>query len=135
MNKTQDKAKSVAAKPKSRLSAAILESAQDLESLGVMSKRTLRGYEKRCLDSTEPAQAKPAAKPAAKKARPTLHRFTPQDVVRIRAKFSASQGYFAMQLHVSPTTVQQWESGAKTPSPVAAKLLDVVDKHGLKILA
>jgi DNA-binding transcriptional regulator YiaG len=28
-----------------------------------------------------------------------------------------------------------WESGAKRPSDMALKLLDIVEKHGLKVLA
>ena len=31
--------------------------------------------------------------------------------------------------------VEKWESGAKRPSGMALKLLDIVEKHGLKMLA
>jgi putative transcriptional regulator len=33
------------------------------------------------------------------------------------------------------SAVQKWESGAKRPSGMALKLLAVVEKHGLKVLA
>ena len=70
MKNSEDKAKGVGAAgtAKSRMSAAIIESAQDLESLGVISKRTWRGYEKRRLNADELEQPKPAVKqePATK---------------------------------------------------------------------
>jgi putative transcriptional regulator len=31
--------------------------------------------------------------------------------------------------------VEKWETGVKKPSGMALKLLDIVQKHGLKILA
>jgi len=34
-------------------------------------------------------------------------------------------------LNISASTVQKWESGAKRPSGVALKLLDVVSRHGV----
>jgi len=46
-----------------------------------------------------------------------------------------SQPGFARYLNTSESTVQKWESGAKRPSGMALKLLAVVEKHGLKVLA
>lgn len=46
-----------------------------------------------------------------------------------------SQPVFARYLNTSASTVQKWESGAKRPSGMALKLLAVVEKHGLKVLA
>jgi DNA-binding transcriptional regulator YiaG len=46
-----------------------------------------------------------------------------------------SQPVFARYLNTSESTVQKWESGAKRPSGMALKLLAVVEKHGLKVLA
>jgi putative transcriptional regulator len=42
---------------------------------------------------------------------------------------------FAAVLNTSVSTVQKWESGSKQPSGMALKLLAVVEKHGLKVLA
>ncbi|KAI3601202.1 Antitoxin to RelE-like translational repressor toxin (plasmid) [Cupriavidus necator H850] len=36
-----------------------------------------------------------------------------------------------MYLNTSTSTVQKWESGQKQPSGMAARLLQVVKKHGL----
>ncbi len=134
MKKSQGRQQAADRKPKSLAMAAALEAAQGLAGLGAISKKTLRGYEKECLE-VEGADAVESAKRAPRKVRPATCRITATDVARIRAKVCASQGYFAMQLQVSPSTVQQWESGAKKPGPMAAKLLEVVDKHGLEVLA
>ena len=41
----------------------------------------------------------------------------------------------AERTNTSESTVEKWESGAKKPSGMALKLLDMVEKHGLKVLA
>jgi putative transcriptional regulator len=46
-----------------------------------------------------------------------------------------SQPVFACYLNTSESTVEKWETGAKKPSGMALKLLNVVEKHGLEILA
>lgn len=101
-------------KPKSAAMAAVLELAGDMERSGLINKRTMREYEELC---TVPPE------------------YTPADVVKIRRRVHASQGFFARSLNVSPSAVQQWESGAKRPSGSAAKLLSVIEKHGLEVLA
>ena len=101
-------------KPKSEAMAAVLEAASDLERSGLISKKTMREYEELC-----------AAPPD----------YTAKDVARIRHRVHASQGFFARSLNVSASAVQQWEAGVKKPSGPAAKLLAVVDKHGLEVLA
>ena len=42
---------------------------------------------------------------------------------------------FARYLNTSESTVQKWETGHKQPSGMALKLLRVVEKHGLEVLA
>jgi putative transcriptional regulator len=46
-----------------------------------------------------------------------------------------SQPVFARYLNTSESTVEKWETGAKRPSGMALKLLAVVQKHGLNVLA
>jgi len=41
---------------------------------------------------------------------------------------------FAAYLNTSVSTVQKWEVGEKTPSGTALKLLDLVERKGLKAL-
>jgi putative transcriptional regulator len=59
----------------------------------------------------------------------------PRRIKRIREKQRVSQPVFARYLNTSESTVEKWESGAKKPSGMALKLLNVVEKHGLKVLA
>ena len=55
-------------------------------------------------------------------------KYKAKDIKRIRATGQYSQGIFARILNVSIKTVQSWESGARMPSHVALRLLEVVDK-------
>ena len=83
--------------------------------VGTIDKATMREFDESCL-------AKPAGMDALR-------------IKRIREKLKVSQPVFARYLSVSESTVEKWESGAKRPRGMALKLLSVVEKHGLKILA
>ena len=94
---------------------AIHSAAQGLHRAGAISKATMREYDDLCLDPVKEVTAK--------------------DVVRIRMGVKVSQNLFAHYLNTSPSTVQKWETGAKKPGAITAKLLRVVEKHGLDVLA
>ena len=51
-------------------------------------------------------------------------------VKELRAKTSFSQAAFARLLNVSPSSVRQWESGAKKPDGASRKLLQLLEAHG-----
>jgi putative transcriptional regulator len=59
----------------------------------------------------------------------------PAQIKRLREHHHVSQPIFARYLNTSESTVEKWETGAKRPSGAALKLLQIVEKHGLKILA
>lgn len=59
----------------------------------------------------------------------------PEEIKRIRKGAHVSQPVFARFLNTSEPTVQKWEAGTKRPSGMALKLLAMVEKHGLKVLA
>lgn len=59
----------------------------------------------------------------------------PAQIKAIREKHHVSQPVFARYLNTSESTVEKWERGANRPSGAALKLLAVVQKHGLEILA
>ena len=59
----------------------------------------------------------------------------PKQIKRIREQARVSQPVFARYLNTSESTVQKWEAGTKRPSGMALKLLAVVEKLGLKVLA
>ena len=98
-----------------RLRKAILDSARGLYELGVIDGKTMREFE--------------SLRVAAPKA------YSAEDIRKLRVKEKASQAVFAAYLNTSVSTVQKWEIGDKTPSGPALKLLDLVDRKGLKALA
>jgi putative transcriptional regulator len=59
----------------------------------------------------------------------------PSQIRQIREANHVSQPVFARYLNTSERTVEKWESGAKRPSGMALRLLTVVQKHGLQVLA
>ena len=59
----------------------------------------------------------------------------PAQIKRLREANNVSQPVFARYLNTSESTIEKWETGAKRPSGMALKLLAVVQKHGLQVLA
>ena len=94
---------------------AIHASATALHQVGAIDKATMRGFDESCL-LTPPAMAA-------------------KQIKRIRERAHVSQPVFARYLNTSESTVQKWEAGTKRPSGMALKLLAIVEKHGLKVLA
>jgi len=60
--------------------------------------------------------------------------YSAYEIKRLRLKEKASQAVFAAYLNTSVSTVQKWEIGDKKPSGPALKLLDLVERKGLKAL-
>lgn len=100
---------------RSDISEAIHSSAAMLHEVGAVDKATMRDFDARHLivpSGIEPAQIK-----------------------QLREANNVSQPVFARYLNTSESTVEKWETGAKRPSGMALKLLSVVQKHGLRVLA
>jgi putative transcriptional regulator len=102
-------------KYKSDAFEAIHSSVSGMYRAGTIDKATMRRFDKSCL----------AVPP----------RMEPKRIKRIRLAQHVSQPVFARYLNTSSSTVEKWESGAKKPSGMALKLLDIVEKHGLKVLS
>jgi putative transcriptional regulator len=102
-------------KYKSDAFEAIHSSASALFRVGAIDKATMRRFDESCLSVLEPLK--------------------PRRIKQIRESQHVSQPVFARYLNTSESTVEKWESGAKKPSGMALKLLDIVEKHGLKMLA
>ncbi|MEI6729969.1 MAG: DNA-binding transcriptional regulator [Pseudomonadota bacterium] len=94
---------------------AIHSAAQGLYRAGGIDKKTMREFDASCLVSPSD--------------------FEPEQIKQIRESNHLSQPVFASYLNTSKSTVQKWESGAKHPSGIALKLLSIVQKHGIGILA
>ena len=93
---------------------AIHSSASAMFRVGAIDKATMRQFDASCLAVPEIA---------------------PAQIKRIRESQRVSQPVFARYLNTSESTVEKWETGAKKPSGMALKLLTIVQKHGLKMLA
>ena len=100
---------------KSDAFAAIHASASALHKVGAIDKATMRDFDTSCL-TVPPA-------------------FTPADIQHLREANNVSQPVFARYLNTSESTIEKWETGAKRPSGMACKLLAIVQKHGLQVLA
>jgi putative transcriptional regulator len=100
---------------KSDAFAAIHSAVQGLYRAEAINKATMREFDESCL--VVPTEIEP------------------QQIKQIRENNHVSQPIFARYLNTSESTIQKWETGAKRPSGMALKLLAVVQKHGLKILA
>lgn len=99
----------------SKILKSVHRSAKRLHDTGHMNDLTMREFDALCLDPCP--------------------QFTAKDVMRIRTKNRASQSVFAACLNVGKTTVAAWEQGTKKPSGAASKLLELVDRKGLDVLA
>jgi putative transcriptional regulator len=97
------------------LKQAIHETAQGFYEAGVMTEQTMREFDAMCLSPVKD--------------------YTPIQIKRIRERNKASQAVFAAYLNTSSSTVQKWEQGQKHPSGLALKLLNLIDRHGLALLA
>lgn len=94
---------------------AIHSAAAGMYRVGTIDKATMRHFDESCL-TTPPAIA-------------------PAEIKRLRERNKVSQPVFARYLNTSESTVEKWETGAKKPSGMALKLLAIVEKHGLQVLA
>jgi len=102
-------------KAKSPILPAVHEAAEDLHSIGVIDKTTMREFDALCL--------------------PKVPNYTPKQIQAIRSRCKTSQAVFARYMNVTPSSLQKWEIGTKKPSSVALKLLNLVDRKGLDALA
>ena len=101
-------------KYKSDAYEAIHSAVDGMYRAGTIDKATMREFDEACLSVPPPMDAK--------------------RIKRIRESQKVSQPVFARYLNTSESTVEKWESGAKKPGGMALKLLDLVEKHGLRIL-
>jgi putative transcriptional regulator len=100
---------------RSRIMAAIHETAEDLHTAGLMDKQTMRKFDEACLTPVRSLSAK--------------------EIRAIREREGASQAVFARYLNVTTGLVSQWERGEKHPQGTSLKLLALVAKSGLEAVA
>ncbi len=88
---------------------------ESLETIGAISKVTMREFDAACLE------------PVAE--------LNPDQIRALREREHLSQAVFASYLNVSKNLVSDWERGKKRPGGPALKLLNVIQKHGLEVVA
>jgi putative transcriptional regulator len=100
---------------KSDAFAAIHASATALHKVGAIDKATMRDFDAASLSAAP--------------------EFSATEIQKLRQRHHVSQPVFARYLNTSESTIEKWESGVKRPSGMALKLLAIVEKHGLSVLA
>lgn len=100
---------------KSPAAAAIHEGVSDLYKAGAVGKVTMRKFDALCLTP--------------------IQEMTPRKIRALRTREKTSQTVFAAYLNVTPGLVSKWERGEKRPQGATLKLLSLVDKKGLEIVA
>ena len=102
------------AKPQSRILSEVHESASDLHSIGLISKRRMAEYDALCNLSV-----------------PDI---APEKIKSLRESANLSQAVFAAVINASVSTVQKWEIGDKKPSGPSLKLLNLIQRKGLDVV-
>lgn len=102
-------------KKRSKILDAVHETARGLHSAGAIDQVTMRHFDSLCLPTVEPLR--------------------PDQIKRIRERSNVSQAVFAALLNTSVSTIQKWEIGQKRPTGTALKLLHLVQKQGLDVVA
>ncbi len=100
---------------RSRIMAAIHETAEDLHAAGLVDKHTMRKFDAACLTTVRPLSA--------------------AEIRALREREGASQAVFARYLNVTTSLVSQWERGQKHPQGASLKLLALVARSGLESVA
>lgn len=91
------------------------DTVQGLRAADVMDTTTMREFDALCL--------------------PPIQTYSAAQIKRLRLRVKASQAVFAAYLNTSASTVQKWEQGQKHPNGPSLKLLNLVDRKGLDVLA
>jgi len=95
--------------------AAIHETMEALHDIGAIEKRTMREFDEVCLTPVDV--------------------LAPDEIKAIRMRECISQSVFARYLNVSKNLVSDWERGVKKPGGPALRLLTVIQKKGLEMIA
>ncbi|HEY4902456.1 MAG TPA: DNA-binding transcriptional regulator [Candidatus Sulfotelmatobacter sp.] len=100
---------------RSEAMSAIHETMEALRDVGAIGKRTMRQFDDACLTAVRPLK--------------------PREIRAIRERERVSQTVFANYLNVTSSLVSKWERGEKRPSGASLKLLSLVEKKGLAVIA
>ncbi len=103
----------------SRLTEAILETAEGMHRIGIMDDETYRQITIRHLGDAPLTTAAPISGP---------------EIRSLREKARLSQAAFARYLNLTPGYVSQLERGAKQPKGPALALLNIIRRKGVEVM-
>ena len=98
-----------------KVQETLSEMAKDLHEVGAIDKTTLRKFD---IKSLSPVPD-----------------YTANQISLIRHKLGFSQAVFAAYLNVSDRAVKKWEHGETKPRGGTLKLLSIVDRKGIEVIA
>ena len=99
-------------RPKSEAMASVHEAIADLHGIGLVDKATMRRFDTMCLA--------------------VVPEYSPGEIRALRERLNISQTVLASAINASANSIQKWERGVKRPSGTALKLLNLLDRKGLK---
>ena len=100
---------------RSEVVASIHETTVELHGAGAMDELTMREFDEACLTPVQPLK--------------------PSYIRTLRRREGASQAVFARYLNVTTGLVSQWERAEKHPQGSSVKLLSLVARHWLEMVA
>ncbi len=95
--------------------ASVHERTSDFYRDGSLDKKTMPEFDVLCLTPVQ--------------------KMTPEKIRALREREKNSQTVFAAYLNVTPSLVSKWERGEKHPQGASLKLLSLVEKKGLEVVA
>ena len=90
---------------------SVKDTVTDLHNAGLVDDVTMKNIESLCI--------------------PEVKEYDAAYIANLRKRLRLSQAAFARFLNISPSTIRQWEIGAKHPSGACQKLLNLADQKGL----
>ncbi|AEB09817.1 helix-turn-helix domain-containing protein [Desulfobacca acetoxidans] len=106
-------------KKTTRLTQALLETADDMRRAGIMDEEAYRKITMRHLGPENKGRSEP---------------LSGEDIRAMREQAHMSQAVFAHYLNVSVSYVSQLERGAKRPTGAALALLNVIKRKGIEAI-
>jgi len=97
------------------LQNTLSDMAKDLYEVGAIDKTTLRQFDINSL--------------------PPVPNYTGNQIASLRHKLGLSQSVFAAYLNVSDRAVKKWEQGETKPTGATLKLLSIVERKGIDVIA
>lgn len=100
---------------RSEIAAAMHETMEGFFKSGIVDKQTMKEFDEMCLTH--------------------VRDFTAMDIRHLREREGLSQPVFARYLNVTKGLISQWERGEKHPRGASLKLLALIEKKGLDVVA